>query len=245
MTTATVVAPIIFGGLDPEWDLASLATLRQCDPISWKTFARLFSDYSGALSDGLHPEAMLDLTRQYHNKCRRSARDSMVQLWRAWSCVHERWLEFLHENIPAPHCSRRPVECIPSLSLLSPRDLRRRCFSVPFYVALDRRLMICAHEIIHFLYFDWLAVHDPTIPVSSYDFPGHAWRVSEVIASVLIADPFAVELFGPAPELCYACSHDLYTDAVTAWRSCCGTREGFVRLCETISRMALATEGHG
>jgi hypothetical protein len=211
---------VSFSAPDPVWDAYSLLDMRRVDPESWIRFVKLFEKFSTLLPDE-SPESgthALELTMYYYERLYESYMEALSRLSKAWSTLHDKWMEFLDKIFGQKCLSYEPVSCLMSLSLLSPRHLDQRKFSVPFYIAIKRQLFICAHETFHYRYFEWLAQNDPKIPRHAYDSPHHAWRVSEVIASAVSNDPFVTEIFGTGSDDCYACSKSVFLRVLKAWR---------------------------
>lgn len=204
---------------DAEWDVNSLLDLRRVDPKSWHRLLQLFDKLATVPADN-HPEcegSIAEVAGWYKEKCQSSCNEAIVRLSVAWKAFHSDWMRFL-DKVFSQHClTEQPVICGLGLSLLSPRNIGERKFGLPFYVALSRQLSICAHETLHFRYFEWLATHYPNIAPEEYDSPYQPWIVSEIVAAVLANDPFAVERFGPGPVECYACPRPVFATAVNWW----------------------------
>lgn len=206
---------------EPEWDVQSLLDLRRSDPESWRRLLKLFDKLSTVPPDD-DPEcerSINDVTRWYEKRSEASCRKAIDCVSSAWGVIHHDWMKFLDEVFKQQCLTQEPVTCCLGVSLLSPRDLSRRLFGIPFYVATRRQLSICAHEVLHFRHFEWLATHYPDIRRDQYSYPHQTWLVSEIVAAVLSHHPIAVELFGPGPDACYACSTQLFQHALDLWRS--------------------------
>lgn len=201
---------------ESEWNVESLLDLRRVDPESWRRLLKLFDKLSTVPPEG-DPEckrSIMEVTRWYEERSQAMCRNAIDHISGAWSAMHRDWMEFLDEVFKQRCLTQEPVTCCLGLSLLSPRNLSGRLFGIPFYVAIGRQLSTCAHEILHFRYFEWLATHYPGISRDQYNYPHEAWLVSEIVAAVLSHHPFAVELFGPGPDACYACPTPLFQRAL-------------------------------
>ena len=137
---------------EPEWDAESLLDLRRVDSESWHRLLHLFDKLSTVPPDD-HPEcarSIDEVTRWYKQRCQNNCQEAIARISSAWNSLHEDWMDFLDKVLDQPCLTEEPVTCGLGLSLLSPRNLNQRKFSIPFYVALNRQLSICAHEISHF-----------------------------------------------------------------------------------------------
>jgi hypothetical protein len=208
-----------FGTADVEWDVESLLDLRRVDAPSWTRFVRLFNRFAELPPDA-HPACATRariLVREYHERLAAARADWLVQAPAAWAERHPQWMALLDEVLGERGATADDVTAVASISLLSGRCLTRRLFGIPFYIALPRQIAICAHEALHFRYFEWLSRHHPDIARAQWDAPHHAWVVSELVAAVVARDPVAEQLFGAGPRSCYACPLEAFDAALDAW----------------------------
>lgn len=225
----TVTWRLRFGSASVEWDTISVLDLRRADPSSWDRFVGLFADFAGMPADSdpvcwTQAHALVD---RYVQRLERARSQWLEILPEAWMALHPRWMACLDDLLGEQTVANFDVTALASISLLAGRALRRRVFGVPFYVALNRQLAICAHETLHFRYFEWLSHHHPEVPAETWDAPHHAWRVSELCAAVVLCDPCAQRLFGRGPPSCYACSAETFAAALDAWHASRGPRSSF------------------
>lgn len=195
----------------------SLRDLRRSDPASWTRLTRIFPGLD--VPEAEDGDELAHVVAAYHARLEPKIRLAAGMLERQWSGDHAWWIDYACGRLDHAPRPASAVEAQLGIGLLAIRHLDCRIFTVPFYLPLQRQSAICAHELFHFLYFDWLSGHAPDITPAQRNAPADPWRVSEIIVSVIMRDDEAERRWGPGPNRCYACPDEMFADALAAWRA--------------------------
>lgn len=157
----------------------------------------------------------------------------------AWAPVATWWFTVLEKLLEHSWTDQRDI-CLVRLgiSLLCPRYLDELSFDVPFYASVDRLLYLCAHETLHFFYFDKLQTLEHGADVSTFNYPHGAWWRSEVIAAVLLQDPEVQQYLTAAPKSCYVCSEKTFEALKFIWSSLSGISGRFDKFYSEVRGLA-------
>lgn len=128
-----------------------------------------------------------DVVTKYYNKNYDKIKNDTKRYDLIWKDYNDKYFEtlasFLNINWP-----KNVTEIVTKVGLLPifPRHLDTFSFEIGINVTDKRLLTVCAHETLHFLWFEkWKQIH-PETPRREYDSPYLVWQYSEMVTDPIL-----------------------------------------------------------
>ncbi|MFW6282861.1 MAG: hypothetical protein ACOC1P_02300 [Minisyncoccales bacterium] len=116
------------------------------------------------------------------------------EIEKQWRKIEDKYFNRLFSLLDLKKPKKRDIKCYVSINPICPRDLNRDLFSVFYKYSLNHIMVLIAHEILHFYYFDkWREVF-PDSDKKTFEGPHIIWHLSEIMAPILLAQPQMQEL---------------------------------------------------
>ncbi len=107
-----------------------------------------------------------------------------------WEKIHNK---FIYELLKILNVNKKKDEkyitSFISINPICPRNLEKVSFNVFFNYGIKETLVIIAHEITHFYYFDKWKETFPNSDKDTFEGPHIIWHLSEILAPVILAQP--------------------------------------------------------
>jgi hypothetical protein len=112
---------------------------------------------------------------------------------REWGSIENDYLNLLQNILEIDWPKRKKIlKAYLSISPIYPRDLNSWSFHVPFN-DVNMMRMVCAHEILHFIYFlKWKEIF-PKSNEKNFQMPHLVWKLSEILAPVIINNTLEIQ----------------------------------------------------
>lgn len=106
-----------------------------------------------------------------------------------WIKIHDKFISCLLNIFNLRNHNIKDITCSVSINPINPRELNTNFFSVFYKYNINSILVIIAHEITHFFYFDKWKKAFPNSDPKTFEGPHIIWHLSEIIAPIILAEP--------------------------------------------------------
>ncbi len=197
-------ARVDFRTSDPTLDLIALRIIWKKDRRLWLDFAKRFPIFT-TLSVW-EDEACQSLIRKVYDDRRQEFLQARQFFNGWWSEIEDRWFSFLLEVFESDSANNNMTFFADiGIAPISPRDLDKERFLIPFYVSKSGVKRICAHETSHFFFYRKVKEINFTVQPDER----HLWLISEIFVPLLFSDHRSVSILGQMPQDSYICKQSL------------------------------------
>lgn len=106
-----------------------------------------------------------------------------------WKKIHTKFINSTLNILKLKRVKRRNFTCIISINPICPKDLKKNTFSIFYDYGIKDILVIIAHEIFHFYYFDKWEETFPNSNKKTFDGPHIIWYLSEILDPLILNTP--------------------------------------------------------
>ena len=152
-----------------------------------------------------------------------------------WDKINDKLLKAISDVIET-EWDKNAINAYVSISPINPRELKNYSFSIDYKANYRIFLAICTHELIHFLYFKKLIEIYPKIDTSTFD-KGKTWKLSEILAPILMNNPKIVKIIGKSDIGAYVCDEKISKKFWNLYQESLKNKESFEKFykkCEKI-----------
>ncbi len=121
-----------------------------------------------------------------------------------WEKINNKVLKAISDVIESKWGDKKVIIAYVSVNSICPRNLKNYTFSVYYKSNVKRFLHVCVHELVHFLYFKKLIEIYPKIDIKTFN-EGKRWKLSEILAPILMNNPKIVKIIGKSDIRSYVC----------------------------------------
>ena len=134
----------------------------------------------------------------------------IINFQKVWDKINDKFMKNLSRVLETKVEKEVIIGAI-SVHPISPRDWRNWRFSMPWFIPRNWKIFTTAHEIIHMFYFKKLIDEFPKKDQKQFDSRTKEWKLSEVLANVIINDPRISNILGikTEPVRSYVCSDEI------------------------------------
>ena len=153
-----------------------------------------------------------------------------------WEKINNKVLKAISDVIESRWGDKKVIIAYVSVNSICPRNLKNYTFSVYYKSNVKRFLHVCVHELVHFLYFKKLIEIYPKIDTKTFN-EGKRWKLSEILAPILMNNPKIVKIIGKSDIRSYACSKEISEKFWNLYQESLRKKESFeifYKKCEKI-----------
>ena len=111
------------------------------------------------------------------------------EIEKKWLNIHNKFILILKKEFNLKQHKQKTITCSVSINPICPRKLNTNFFSVFYGYDINSILVIIAHEITHFFYFDKWKKTFPNSDPKTFGGPHIIWHLSEIMAPIILAEP--------------------------------------------------------
>lgn len=177
--------------------------------IIYKLHPKLKGLLKGAGKESIRPITVNYLKEEYVQR-KDAVEDAIKEYSAVWKPYNDRFMRVLEEVMETKWNKNVKIcKAYVSLNPISPRYLKDSSFSIyyiPYFKGkqLSARMKVLdyvPHELTHFLYFKKFKEIFPEIKERKYDYPYIEWRLSEILAPIILRDERIVKTLDFKAEL--------------------------------------------
>jgi hemoglobin-like flavoprotein len=135
--------------------------------------------------------------------------DSVAHFQKVWEKKNDKFMHALCCVLQVKPPKNRVIKGYISINPICPRDWKGWSFCITYTMLDSGKIRTTAHEITHMFYFKKLIDEFPKINTKMFNEHGREWRLSEVLAPIIMNDPRIVKVIGKTPLHTYACGDDI------------------------------------
>ncbi|MBL7148265.1 MAG: hypothetical protein ISS82_05560 [Nanoarchaeota archaeon] len=131
--------------------------------------------------------------------------NNLEEKQKAWEKINDRFFEALFEILDVGKFNK---DIIANLTIvpIGMRFIKENRITIQYWLPKEEFLQICAHEIIHLIWFDKLTKEFPDINLELFDDEkSKEWILSEGICPIILNDNKIRKLIGDSSKESYAC----------------------------------------
>ncbi|MBU1110818.1 hypothetical protein KKB83_04325 [Patescibacteria group bacterium] len=142
----------------------------------------------------------------------KEAKESLSRVWKGKEYKFYQAVDEIFNSHPWPEGG---YVCYLSIFNCNPRFLEEKTFQV-FYKHINRACALIAHEMLHFIFYDYIASRFPSsLEKENADT---VWEVSEIFNSLVFTFPAFQEMLGKVEDLTYPEHEALLSEYKKLWR---------------------------
>lgn len=131
--------------------------------------------------------------------------DSVINYQEAWEPKNDLFMKVLSKVIEVEPPKNKNIMAYVGLNPVAPRYWLNWSFCIHYNRTKERAIKTTAHETVHFFYFKKLMEEFPSIDKKTFDSPHLEWRLSEILAPIILNDPRIIKSIGKTSLETYAC----------------------------------------
>ena len=134
---------------------------------------------------------------------------SVIHFQKIWDKKNDKFMAALSKVLDVKAPENRIIGAQVSVNPGGPYDRNRWAFSLHYYLPDKVVIRVCSHEITHMFYFKKLIEEFPKINTKKFSRPAREWKLSEVLAPIIMNDPRMVKIIGKTPLRTYVCNDEI------------------------------------
>jgi len=131
---------------------------------------------------------------------------AVISYQKIWDVKNDKYMRALSEVLEVKLPKNKTIDVCVGVNPVFPRDWKNWSFSIYFNVSKKMLIGTTAHEIVHMFYFKKLLETFPKINTKTFDYPYKEWKLSEIIAPIILNDPRIVKVIGKTELISYTCN---------------------------------------
>lgn len=140
-------------------------------------------------------EALHNFVRQTYDLKEKNMAQAMTEHQKLWEKVAPQFFSLVDKLFHGRKWPEGKYIAFGTIWGMYPRFLEDKTFQIPFWPRIPKSIpIIIAHELLHFMFYDYFYEHYSKLPKSQDDF--FVWNVSEIFNIVIQNSPKWVECFG-------------------------------------------------
>lgn len=129
-----------------------------------------------------------DYVADYYNKHDKEIKNNLINFSKSWREIEDSFLELTAELFSKQLWPSGKYIAYLTIWRMYPRFLEDKTFQIPYYSEKkDTINLIIAHELLHFIFYDYFLGKYPKYRSHKYDF--FVWHVSEIFNSIILKRP--------------------------------------------------------
>jgi len=191
-------------------DFEALKVTKALFPAIWTQLVSTF----GVPSDlpEMDAESGYELLLELYDKYEESILKAQINIRDKWYSVEQQLVCKLCRIFDCREKAVTHLKAYLSVSSTSITSPDYRQFLVPFYLSVEVAVRVCAHEMLHFLFYQQLR-RSRTARVADPVLESQLWVIGEAIVPLVLCHPEMRELIGEYPLCSYACDAQLIWSA--------------------------------
>jgi len=151
---------------------------------------------------------------EYYKKNKKEIEKGVEEINRRWLELDEDFFNLIESIFKKHPWPKGKYIAFSTIWDVYPRDIKRKTFSFP-YSEKEKALVTIAHEMLHFIFYDYLYTHYPEYKKKKYK--DEVWKLSEVFNIVIQSQKEWLNLFHQSPSF-YPEHKELIEKLRRAWR---------------------------
>jgi len=163
---------------------------------------------------------------------------SVIHFQKIWDKKNDRFMVAVSKVLEVKAPKNMVISAFVSVNPSCPRSWKSWTFSLYYYFPDKRVVGVSSHEITHMFYFKKLMDEFPRINKKKFDTPAREWKLSEVLAPIIMNDPRIVKVIGKTPLHTYVCSDEVLLKFDEVYKEHLNKKTSFIAFYKKARKLA-------